>query len=69
MFGKTKHKSEILTILNEYENIYNDYVESSDLESPKTLCLNGKKQHNSMLNFKDKPVDIKTNLEESPNIL
>lgn len=45
----------------------NNLVNSSNLKLPKMLCLNGQKQYNPISNFEDKPINIKTDLEEFLN--
>lgn len=68
MVRRIKQNSEILVILSQYKDMLDDLVDSSDLESPKIFCPNNKKKHNSIPNFENKPVDIKTNLKEFLNI-
>ena len=48
-----KQKSEILAIPNRYKDTLDDLVDSSDLEHPEMLCLNGQRQRDPTPNLGD----------------
>ena len=66
--GRGEQKSEILAIPNQYKNMLDDLVDSSDLEHPEILHTNGQKKCNPTPNFEDKLIDIETALKDFPNI-
>ena len=51
--GEAKQKSEILAIPNRYKDTLDDFVDSSDLEHPEMLRLNGQRQCNLTPNLGD----------------